>query len=221
MEEPVRMFTRVIGTATILLTTSALSAPAAHATTDTIDGGCFIAAVDLGSVNNFATAGFLGDVSVTRDDSPGPAQATVTCWLEINGVEERNTRFDSSGLGQQFGLEEISFVFTEGDSVFACEHVTYADGTEKQTCFPAPTQANVPPHEVLDSVRAFAQTVDPTLCPLLAGHAGAYPGGLGITPSGDVWVDDPFDLSPKPLYDCPPYGPALEPVLVIAGPVRT
>lgn len=218
-----RTFARVTATAAILLTASTtLSASPAHAATDTIDGGCFIAVVGLGPVSNFATAGFLGDVSVTRDDSPGPVEATVTCWLEVNFIEVPGTRFESSGLGQQFGLEQISFVFTDGDSVLACEHVSYADGAERQTCFPAPTEANVPPHEVLDSIHSvFRDTVDPTLCPLLAAQAGEYPGGLHITPSGDVWFDDPLDVMTSPLYDCPPYGPSIDPVLVIAGPVRT
>ena len=65
------------------------------------------------------------------------------------------------------------------------------------------------------------QVVRLALCPVLAAHAGGYPGGVSISPTGDVYVDDPLILLPKPLYDCPPYGPGLPRVVVIVGPLRT
>jgi hypothetical protein len=215
----VRTLLRLIGALVVLLATDVV--PAAYAATDEIDGGCFILALDTGAASNFATTGILADASVTHDDAMNPLQATVTCWVDVNGVEAPNTRFEWAGLGQQAGFDEVSFVRNGADSVFVCEHVLYADNTTMQTCYPPPTEATAPPQQVQDALRGALDVVNPTVCPVLAAHAGDYPGGVEITSSGDVFVDSPVQLFGSPVYDCPPYSNSIPTVVVIAGPVRT
>ncbi len=206
----------------VMLAASML-APAAHAAADTIDGGCFILAVDLDSVTNFVTSGFLGDVSVTRDGAGLPTGATVTCWIEINGIESSGTRFAATGPGVQAGLIQVGFVRGDTDSIAVCERVAYADGTASATCAPPPDEQGVPPQLLFDAAHgAFESVVDPVLCPVLASQAGEYPGGLAISSTGDVSVTDPLDVAGTVVaHDCPPYGPQPTPGLVVVGPVRT
>lgn len=206
----------------VMLAASML-APAAQADADSIDGGCFVVAVDLDSVTNFVTSGFLGDVSVSRDGAGLPTGATVTCWIQINGVESSGTRLTVTGPGVQAGLIQVGFVLGDTDSVAVCERVAYADGTAATTCAPPPDEQGVPPQLLFDAIHGtFESVVDPVLCPALATQAGAYPGGLTISSTGDVSVTDPLDVAGTVVvHDCPPYGPQPKPALVVVGPVRT
>lgn len=205
----------------VVLIGSVLSAPAAHAAADTIDGGCVVAVADLHSVTNFATNGFLIDASVTRDDGGMPIGATVTCWIQVNGVESAGTRFASSGPGVQVGLNQVVFVLDQTDSVAVCERVAYADGTTTSSCA-APSEVGVPPQLIFDTIHSAFVAVDPVVCPVLAANSGNYPAGVGLSSTGDVVLTDPLDLlGTLVVYDCPPYGPQPKPDLVVFGPVRT
>jgi len=205
----------------VVLLGSVLAAPAAHAAADTIHGGCLVVVADLHSVTNFATNGFLVDASITRDDAGMPIAATVTCWIQVNGVESAGTRFASSGPGVQVGLKQVVFVLDQTDSVAVCERVAYADGTTASSCA-APSEVGVPPQLVFDTIHSAFETVDPVVCPVLAANAGNYPAGLDVSSTGDVVFTDPLDLLEAiVVYDCPPYGPQPKPDLVVFGPVRT
>jgi hypothetical protein len=216
----VRKLVRLLGIAALVLTT--LGAPAASADPNTIDGGCFVIAIDLNSLTNFVTTGLLGDVSVTRDDAGNPIDAKVTCWIQINGVEVPDTRLTATGAGVQVGLNEVGFVLVETDALLVCERVAYGDATTATTCSPAPTELVVPPQQIPDAVYdTVHSTADSSVCPALAAQAGSYPGGLVISPTGDVSVDDPMSVQGIPVYDCPPYRQRAATALVVIGPVRT
>jgi hypothetical protein len=217
----VRILTRLVAVAAAVETI--LAAPAVHADADAIDGGCFVMVVDLNSVTNFATSGLLADVSMTRDGNGAPIPATVTCWIQVNGVEAAGTRFTSGGPGVQAGAEQVSFVLDETDAVTVCERVAYADGAATTTCTPSPSELDVPPQLLPDVIHeVFATVLDPQTCPVLAGNAGIYPGGLVISSTGDVVVTDAVDMTGSiTVYDCPPYRSETTPALVVVGPVRT
>jgi len=193
--------------AAVMAGASALAAPAAHATRpDVIDGGCFFNTVADPSTSD-VQVGVIGDVSVTRTgDVPFlPIDATVSCWVEVNGVEAPGTRFSYSGPGAQEGADRASYTAADGAIVALCQSVEFADGTSKVEPCPTPLGPfQVPPQPILDLLGATFDFVDSTACPSLVAVAGTY-GPVTIGPDGDVYAFDPFDLGLNPVYDCPPH----------------
>jgi hypothetical protein len=189
---------------------SVIVAPVAHADSpDSIHGGCsFDTVVDATGAN----VGVAYDASVTTDAGGAPIGATVTCWIQVNGIEAPGTRFSYTGVGAQAGANPISFTADSTDTVAQCQEVAYADGSTEPTACTLSTTLVLPPEcfltgcDVLGTIqRFFVSTVDPVVCPVLAQLAGSYPGGVTIDPTGDVSVPDPLDLGLNPVYDCPPY----------------
>src|SRR4051794_35285776 len=86
-----------------------LVTPAAHAASNTTHGGCFLVAGYLDNLTSGAEVGFLGDVSLTQDSPGAPTGATVTCWIDVNGVEAGGTRFSYTGFGAQAGVNEVRY----------------------------------------------------------------------------------------------------------------
>ncbi|MDQ1686427.1 MAG: hypothetical protein QOC82_3164 [Frankiaceae bacterium] len=204
---------RILATAaTVAL--SVLVVPAAHASNpDRIFGGCFFdTAPQVGSDLN---VGVTGDLSTTRtgDLPPAPIGATVSCWIEVNGVEAPGTRhtYGDGSLAVQYGVDPLTFTAGPADWVMQCGSVTFADGTTLSGC-------PLPSDQIIDIERGsglfyealndfFTLVFDPVACPVLVQMAGSYPGGLTIAPDGDVYLPDPLGLRLNPIYDCPPYIP--------------
>jgi len=184
--------------------------PAAHAAGDSVDGGCFLAAAELGSLTSNAATGVLGDVSATRDGTGVATNATVTCWIEVNGGEVAGTRFPYSGAGAQAGVNRITFAAAPTDVVSVCEQVGYGDGGTTSRCDTV-TDAPVPPAAVGNILEDLWEvtdvwSLDPTICPVLQQIRGDY-GPVTVGPDGDVYVPDPIGLGIAHLQDCPPYEP--------------
>lgn len=186
--------------------------PAGAAPTDLIVGGCgWEFAQPPGEPGTYVGIGY--DASVTTDPTGVPTDATVSCWVVVNGVEAPGTRFSYSGLGVQSGVDHFTFAAGDTDWFDLCESVTFADGTTQLhgACFDQNFQ--LPPQVILDVLdivngdvdNAFVSVVDPAVCPALVRLAGTY-GPVTIAPDGDVNVPDPLELFDGPVYDCPPYG---------------
>lgn len=189
----------------------AMSVPsAAHAAGDSLDGGCFLAATELGSLTSNAATGVLGDLSVTRDGTGVATDATVACWIDVNGGEVTGTRFGYSGFGAQAGVDRVAFTAAPTDVVSVCEQVGYGDGGTTSRC-DVVTDAPVPPAvvgNILEDIWNVTDvwSIDPTICPVLQQLHGDY-GPVTIGPDGDVYVPDPIGLGIAQLQDCPPYEP--------------
>lgn len=207
----------------------ALNAPIAHADGDNYKGGC-----GFGSINDTTPDGSLGgqnqwtgDVyaAVVSTNPPG-GTISVDCVLYVNGVSQGSVLSTIPAPGASAGTGEITFTAADTDVVQLCDQVTINGVAQPEDCGTATTTPIVPPVviEVLDAV--FAQidavlaqldgvfdivnqfeidNVDPKLCPVLAGAAGSYAGGLvTINDQGDVFVLGTTDLDK--FWDCPPYG---------------
>jgi hypothetical protein len=84
--------------------------PAARAAGgDTIQGGCFFDTEQQATVTRGANVGVIGDRSLTLEASGLPADATVSCQIQVNGVPAPGTTFSYSDIGVQAGVDGISF----------------------------------------------------------------------------------------------------------------
>jgi hypothetical protein len=206
----------VVALATTATAAAALPAAAADST-DVVHGGCFFDTEQ--QLDQQTNVGIIGDRSVTTtgDAVPAPIGATVTCWIEVNGVPvpgSTHSYGDLAGVaGVQAGADPLTFTATDFDVVKECQTVAFADGTSTTGCLDAETITVGPPCGqttedclVVIEDKVFYDYVDPAVCPVLVAHAGSYPGGVTIAPDGDVYVPDPLGLfQPGPVYDCPPY----------------
>ncbi|MDQ1747339.1 MAG: hypothetical protein QOD07_1602 [Frankiaceae bacterium] len=179
---------------------------------DTIHGGCFMVAVeDPTSPDTYHAE--VGDASVTTDAKLVPTGASVTCNIDVNGIDDIDQPHFTGAQGVQGGAETEIFVAGVGDAVLLCETVLYADGTtQPKVCTPVTDGPEVPPQAIADLLPPTADLVrsvlhseaDPLACPVLASFAGSI-GPFTIGPDGDVYAPDPLDLGLNPVYDCPPY----------------
>jgi len=216
----------------IALGLSGIVAPAAHAdASDALHGGCRFAAFATGA-NGDVQTGVIGDLSVTTtgdasvdriaDATVRPIGATVTCWIEVNGITAPGTTHSYGVPGAaapvQAGADPLTFAAESWDIVNVCTSVTFADGTTQSGC---PLESGyttcgvgggggsiqIPPQTtedllnvLLNSANSFANEcvfmpyVDPAVCPVLKQLAGSYPGGLTVGPDGDVDFPDPTGL---------------------------
>jgi hypothetical protein len=123
----------IVGTATAL----AIGAPAAHASGDTITGGCYDHTVIDPILTNGLHEGVMGDSSVTQDSS-GPVFATVTCYIQVNGVIHPGAYATYTGTGSQSGSMQIAYAAGPSDVAELCQDVLFADGFDTGvTCKPA------------------------------------------------------------------------------------
>lgn len=210
-------------------TTTAMTARIASASSsagDTATGGCFFVTDKTFGPLGSQDTGVIGDLSLTRDAAGRPTAATVTCKIEINGVDAYGTTQQYSGpvpataarstvetsTGVEFGVTQIAIDAFEGDSVVLCESVTFADDHSSTgwVCQSA-TEITVPSQGILDLLSSVFAIADPIVCPILAAHAGSYGvdvfgdgfvEGITIKRDGDVYIRI---LDDNLVYDCPPY----------------
>lgn len=158
----------------IVLTTVAVAAtmlvtPVAHADNgDTIHGGCFVDSYATPPPYGSANAGVIGDESAsTTGQPPAPIGATVTCWLQVNGVDLTSTRhtYGDGTSAVQAGTDPVTYTAGPTDSVGLCERDDFADGTSATTCFALGDDIQVPPQFVLDLTQeVLGNYLDPVLC---------------------------------------------------------
>jgi len=188
---------------------------------DTLSGGCGMYSEGGGGFNA-AQQGLIYVSSASREASGTPSGATVSCWIDVNGVPYAGTTITASGNGEQSGAAQINYRASDTDSVTLCEQVTFFDGSfwvgrdgTNPDCR-AVNAVEFPPQVVADTVNTVVaevgilqQTViDPILCPILVTLANATGGGvLGvhIHPDGDVWLPQALGGGESQFYDCPPY----------------
>ena len=170
--------------------------PAASAAGNTITGGCFLVAGANRTATQGQNGGFIGGASRTS------IGATVTCWIDVNGVEAPGTRFSYPGSnGVQAGAWQVSYTASDTDAVTECQSVAYADGSNAPTICFAVTTTQAPPQAVIDLVITVADTANAVFCPVLASLAGNY-GPVMIAPNGDVYAADPLGLGYNPVANC-------------------
>jgi hypothetical protein len=124
----------VVGSVTAL---SLAAAPAAQAAGETVTGGCYDKTFIDPILTNGYYEGVLGDSSATQD-STGPVYATVTCYIQVNGVRNPSADGTYSGNGAQSGSKQIAYVAAPGDVAELCQRVQFASGFDTGvTCKPA------------------------------------------------------------------------------------
>jgi len=141
----------VAGAAAVMV---AVLAPAASASFgETIRGGCYGYAVSNWVGGQSQDQGVIGDSSATTEASGTPVEATVSCMIQVNGVEATAV-YTYSGNGAQAGMNQVAFSASPIDDVEVCQSVVYADGfASGWTCQPI-AQASVP-SEVADLDAAY------------------------------------------------------------------
>jgi len=203
--------------AVLALGAAVLAAPAAHADdSDFMYGDCSFDSASQSLMTTGTYSGWIGVRSVTTTGYANPRLigATVTCWIEVNGVVAAGTTHSYGDLpgvpGVQAGMDPATYTTTDAlDNVQVCESVAYADSTFRSHCIYNDLQ--MPSHRQQEYINQIVTTgfaqLDPAICPQLAAHAGSYPGGVTIGPDGDLRTDapDPLGLGTNNVYDCPPY----------------
>jgi hypothetical protein len=203
----------------------ALAAPmtSAHADFgDTFKGGCGVATAQNSIVAGASQVGIIYDLSVSEHQSGLPSDATVQCWIQINGNDATNplTVTDDKVPGVEAGARQISYLASDFDSVELCQSVSYPasdgstwvapDGNVGTDCQPI-TTTQTPPQAILDFISFLRSEVnDLALCPVLVaiGQAtgGHIAGAIAINPDGDLYVAEPVGPGAIWVYDCAPYG---------------
>jgi hypothetical protein len=162
---------------------------------DTLKGGCGV------NANVIYVAAFSQEASGT------PSTATVSCWIDVDGVEQPDTRLTSTANGLVAGERQIVYTAAESGVARVCQQVTFADGSTWTArdgnvgtdCQPAATVAVTSP-----------DSFDSVLCPLFialyAETDGGILGVLRIHSDGDLYVAQPLGVGYIRVYDCPPHG---------------
>jgi hypothetical protein len=187
---------------------------------DTLKGGCGFDTNQHAVITNGQNQGKIYVLAASQEASGTPSTATVSCWIDVNGVAQAGTTLTVTANGVIAGQADITFASVTGDTITECQQVTFADGstwTAKDgnvgvDC-PAATEITTQPvvdvlNAVFDALNGVLIGLDPTICGVLQKLAGNYAGVLVIDPTGDVTVNDPLGLVGK-VYDCPPYDPPL------------
>lgn len=161
---------------------------------DTLTGGCG------------ASTGYIYVAAYSQEASGTPSTATVSCWIDVNGVEQPGTRLTVTGSGVIAGAAEIVYSSAEDDVVSECQQVTFADGSTWTA-----KDGNVG----TDCMRATSitltgpQFLDPVVCPLYialyAETGGGVFGILRIHSDGDLYVAQPLGVGYIRIWNCPPY----------------
>jgi hypothetical protein len=187
---------------------------------DTLKGGCGFNTDENAVATNGANQGTIYVAAVSQEASGGPSTATVSCWIDVNGVEQGGTRLTVTANGVIAGQQSITYSSIPGDSISECQQVTFADGStwtaadgNVGTDCPAATEVTFPPQAVIDLLNTAIDTIngvlaalDPVftaantvLCPLLQTLGTATGGGVAgvitIDPAtGNTSIQDPLGL---------------------------
>jgi hypothetical protein len=204
------------GVAVVAFAVAAAGSTAADAYADSPDrffGGCFFTAdPEPGTDVNVGVIGDHLSLTSKRYVPPALIGATVTCWVEVNGVEAPGTRhtYGDPSSPVQFGADPLTFTAGADDWVDLCETVVFADGTTQSGCplectgvWDIERGCGVAIDLLNEVFATETGYVDPAVCPALVAAAGSY-GPITIALDGDVYLPDPLGLW-SPVYDCPPY----------------
>jgi hypothetical protein len=191
--------------------------PASADQGDTFTRGCGFDTNQQDTVTNGENQGVIYVAGISQEASGLPSTATVSCWIDVNGVEQPGTRLTTTGTGVIVNSQQITFNSVDGDSINECQSVTFADGSTWTAAdgnvgvdCPAAIEVVIPPQVVTDLLDTlFITVIDPTICPILVTlgqlTGGGVAGVVTIGPDGDLSIIDPLDLGINPIEDCPPY----------------
>jgi hypothetical protein len=115
--------------ATVLTLVAAGTSSARADEGDQLKGGCGFDTNSQPTLTGGQNVGVMYEASVSLHASGLPSTATVSCWIEVNGVEAPGTRTSQSGNGVQEGEATLSFTASGNDQVQLCQQVTFADGS--------------------------------------------------------------------------------------------
>jgi hypothetical protein len=104
-------------------------APAGADQGDTLRGSCGFDTNEQATVTSGQNRGVIYVAAVSQEAAGTPSTATVTCWVDVNGVEQPGTRLSSTANGVIAGSTEISFSSVVSDTVVECQQVVFADGS--------------------------------------------------------------------------------------------
>jgi len=187
---------------------------------DTFKGGCGFVTAQDGVVTIGSNVGYIYNLSVSEEQSGLPSDATVSCWIAINGNQATNplTVTDDTVPGVEAGEKQISFIADGFDALIQlCQQVTFRDGST----WVAPDgstgtdcrdigEAQVPPQPIIDLLPGLKQAADIAVCPVLVtiGNATGHRvlGAVFVNADGDIYLAQPVGTSNIWVYDCPAYG---------------
>jgi len=92
-------------------------------------GGCGLAVAKASPVTGDRFDGVIYEASVSLDGSNSPINATVQCWVEVNGVEAPFTHLNTGGFGFQEGTLSTAYTALATDVVSLCQEVSFLNGT--------------------------------------------------------------------------------------------
>ena len=114
---------------------------------------------------------------------PGVADVTITCTIEVDGVEAGRTA-TGTGAAAAATVGWIAYAADETSDVRGCAIATVAGHEAFRRCPPNRTY-QIPPQEVYDPINEALYAADEVICPVLG---------------DDVYV------ATELVWDCPPYG---------------
>lgn len=134
--------------------------PAGHAAAANVaEGGCrYETTYDTPEAPGTTWSGVQYDYSVTTTGDATAARigATITCWIEVDGVAAPGTTYsygDIPGVtGVQAGAHRISFRANKLATVAGCETDAFADGTSTSICWIWGDNIQIPPQAVQDII---------------------------------------------------------------------
>lgn len=116
----------------LVLTVVGLVSPLTAASADqgdTLRGGCGFNTIDNATLTNGQSEGVIYVTASSQEASGVPSTATVSCWIDVNGLEQPGARLSVTGNGAIAGQQQISFTSADGDNIVECQQVTFADGS--------------------------------------------------------------------------------------------
>lgn len=124
-----RRKTWIAGAATAVALVAQGTAAMADPGGDQLYGGCGLSVVPGNPVTPDRSNGTIYNVSAALDESGNPTTASVSCWVEVNGVEAPFTRINTGGFGVQEGSLSTAYTATATDTVSLCQQVSFLDGS--------------------------------------------------------------------------------------------
>jgi hypothetical protein len=172
---------------------------------DTIYGGCGFVTIGSPILPAGQNDGVIYVDALTTEQSTLPSDATLSCWITVNGVEQTATKLtaiDPPHTGIESGAKQINFTAADTDVVAECQQVTYADGSTW----------TAPDGSVGTDCRTENAGTDNTLgCKALVllglrVHGQIFGGLITINPDGDLYLGEPVGPGSIWIYDCPSFG---------------
>jgi hypothetical protein len=169
---------------------------------DTLNGGCGFNTNQNSIATNGQNEGVIFVTALSNEAAGGPSTATVSCWIDVNGVEQGGTRLTVTGTGPIVGQQQISFSAGDTDFIAECQEVVFADGST----WTAP-DGNVGVDCSASASVGGSPQLDQLLCPvfvaLYAETNGGVLGVLRISSGGDLYLANPTGTGYTKIWDCP------------------